>query len=693
MNRSPLLVIFAVLVTMMSVPAYGELITDHVVINEVDTNPFGDDSLAISEWVELYNPTDSDVDLSGWQIASTTVLKKTFTIPDGTIISPEKHLTLTYAKVWFTDSSESVELRNPSGDVVDKTPTISDLKNDFMSWQRSYDGHTDWEFSLGNAGGSNGKLMSSDSSSVVEVTLFTDKTNYNFDQTAIIQGTVSEKIFIEIPTFQAAPILISISGPDFQQSVSLYPDYYLNYETSLDLVQVLGISQGVYDVTVNYAGVSETTSFSVEPQIIETSEIMDSIFNIEVDQNEYFLKQSISLTGKTNEIIPYESMKFTLIDPNGDQIDSGSLFTVDGEFNTITSINSASPIFGQYVITAEYGEQSASTTFSLIENTVEVDTFDSSNEMIFTLDDFQYAENAYVQISGNLPNFDSNSDIYYQVVYLNFYSSNGKPIVFNSAILANSAGSQPVPFTSTAIPDNSGKFAVEVRIPSVIFPVGDYVVKANYGGLKATENFSVISEKSSGAETTTGEGNPNASIPGKSVVSEEKDAGGYVVSNVKTIIEKVNRITDDLISVHTQEKIIDDQSVNPRVLSGSMISISKDTQSTVNLQVSSESGICIIGQNSDCLISESTRKPGQIFEVVQVDGLNLNVRYSGSDVRLEKFSILPESSDEFLPNTNWNVEVIKDNEISRMYYKVTYKTNNENTCSECPSSFLSPFLQ
>jgi len=674
MKHVTLLVIFTVLVTMMSVPAYGELITDHVVINEVDTNPFGDDSLAISEWVELYNPTDSDVDLSGWQIASTTVLKKTFTIPDGTIISPEKHLTLTYAKVWFTDSSESVELRNPSGDVVDKTPTISDLKNDFMSWQRSYDGHTDWEFSLGNAGGSNGKLMSSDSSSVVEVTLFTDKTNYNFDQTAIIQGTVSEKIFVEIPTFQAAPILISISGPDFQQSVSLYPDYYLNYETSLDLVQVLGISQGVYDVTVNYAGVSETTSFSVEPQIIETSEIIDSIFNIEVDQNEYFLKQSISLTGKTNEIIPYESMKFTLIDPNGDQIDSGSLFTVDGEFNTITSINSASPIFGQYVITAEYGEQSASTKFSLIENTVEVDTFDYSNEMIFTLDDFQYAENAYLQISGSLPNFDSNSDIYYQVVYLNFYSSNGKPIVFNSAILSNSAGSQPVPFTSTAIPDTSGKFAVEVRIPSVIFPVGDYVVKANYGGLKATENFSVMSEKSSGAETTTGEGNPNASIPGKSVVSEEKDAGGYVVSSAKTIIEKINRISDNLISIETKEKIVEEQSVQPRVLSGSMVTPSKTNASKVNLQVSSESGVCIIGQHSDCLVSESTRKPGQIFEVIQLDGLSLNVRYSGPDVRLEKFSILPQSSEDFLPDTNWNVEVLKDDQVSRFYYKVTYKT-------------------
>jgi hypothetical protein len=110
------------------------------------------------------------------------------------------------------------------------------------------------------------------------------------------------------------------------------------------------------------------------------------------------------------------------------------------------------------------------------------------------------------------------------------------------------------------------------------------------------------------------------------------------------------------------------------VLSGSMITIDKNSQSNVNLQVKSESGICIIGQNSDCLVSESTRKPGQIFEVVQVDGLNFNVRYSGSDVRLEKFSILPESSDDFLPDVNWDVEVVKDNEISRFYYKVTYKT-------------------
>ena len=674
MNHTPLLVIFAVFITVISVPAYGELITDHVIINEVDTNPFGDDSLAISEWVEIYNPTDSDVDLSGWEIASTTVLKKTFTIPDGTVISPEKHLTFTYAKVWFTDSSESVELRNSSGDIVDNTPEISDLENDFMSWQRSYDGHSDWEFSLGNAGGSNGKFLSSEDSSVVEVTLSTDKISYNFDETVIIQGTVSEKIFVEIPTFQTSPILISISGPNFEQSVSLYPDYNLNYETSLDLVQIMGISEGTYDITVNYAGGSETTSFSVESEIIEAIEIMDSAFNISVNQNEYFLKQSISLTGTTDEIIPYESMKFTVIDPNGDQIDSGSLFTIDGEFDAILSINSAFPLFGEYLITAEYGENISSTTFSLIENIVESEDSTSSNEMIFTLDDFQYLENAYVHVSGILPNFDSDSDIYYNVVNLNFYTSDGKPITFTSAIMDNSDGAKQILFTATAVPDVSGTFAVDVRIPSVIFPVGDYVVKANYDGLKATEDFSVISDNDFAVEKTIGDGNPNTSIPGKPSSSEEKDAGGYIVTSVKTIIEKTNRISDNLISIETKDKIVEEQSVQPRVLSGSMITPSKTDISKVNLQVLSESGICIIGQNSDCLVSESTRKPGQIFEVIQVDGMSLNVRYSGPDVRLEKFSILPQSSEDFLPDTHWNVEVLKDDEVSRFYYKVTYKT-------------------
>jgi len=74
----------------------------------------------------------------------------------------------------------------------------------------------------------------------------------------------------------------------------------------------------------------------------------------------------------------------------------------------------------------------------------------------------------------------------------------------------------------------------------------------------------------------------------------------------------------------------------------------------------------------DCLISESTRKPGQIYEVVFIDGMYYNVRYSGPDVLLEKYTILPVDSDAFFPDSVWNVEVIKEEQSSRLYYKVTY---------------------
>ena len=676
MNHSILLILFAILISGISTSVYAQTISDNVVINEVDTNPFGDDSQSISEWVELYNPTDSDVDLSGWEIASTTVLKKTFTIPDNTIISPGGFLIFNYQKTWFTDVNESVELKTSAGNVIDKTPSITDLENDFSSWQRSYDGYSDWEFSLSSAGSSNGELLAPDTSSLIMLTTSSDKLIYNFDDTAIIQGTVSEYVFVEIPTFQAEPILINISGPNYEHTVSLYPDFNLNYETTLNLVQVLGFSEGNYVVSVNYAGVTTNTSFSLGSKIIQVDDDVNSVFSIQTDQNDYLLDQPILITGITSEIVPFESMKFTVIDPTGEQISTGNLFTVDGEFNTSILINFANPVYGDYVVTAEYSEHIASTMFTLIENIVEVEESIPSNVMILTLDDFEYTENDQMNISGTLPAFDSNSNIYYQVVYFNFYTSDGKPVSFVGMTedTSNKDGST-VLFTATAVPNSSGKFDVEVRIPSVIFPEGDYVVKANYGGLKASEKFSIVSEQNSESENTSiGSGNPNSSIPGKPSSNVEKDSGGYVVSTIKTIIEKVNRISDNLISINTQEKIINEQSVKPRVLSGSMVTISKNTQSDVNLQLSSESGICIIGQNSDCLVSESTRKPGQIFEVVQVDGLNFNVRYSGPDVRLEKFSILPESSDEFLPDTNWNVEVIKDNEVSRMYYKVTYKT-------------------
>jgi hypothetical protein len=672
-----LLLLSAVLIVGLTAPAYGQTLSENIVINEVDTNPPGDDSQLISEWVELYNPTSSDVDISGWQIASTTVLKKTLAIPDGTIISSGDFLTFTYEKIWFTDSNELIELKNSDNVLIDSTPLISDLQNDFSSWQRSYDGYDDWEFSLSSAGGSNGQFIETTDSSVVIITASSDKTSYVFDDTAIIQGSVSEKIYTEKPYFQTEPIQINISGQNYYQTISLYPDYNLNYQTSIDLVQVLGISEGTYNVTVTYAGISETISFSVGFETIGESEQIISSFFVETDKSEYVPGELISINGLASEIIPFESIEFTITDSIGTLISNGNLFPSDGAFSTNVFLSTVNPNYGVYTISVQYGDLIQLTSFNVVENISDSSLSDPlvSDSITLNLDQSQYLLNDYMTLYGDISNFDSDSDIYYQVVYFNFKASDGTIPTMNSAIMDKSEGSQQIEFTLTAIPDKTGAFSINARLPQVVFLEGDYSVKANYGGMVDVQHFSVISESSSDVDASSGSGNPNSSIPGKDSSNNEKfdDLYGRYVSNVQTIVEKVNRISDNLILISTQEKILNDYTSKPRVLSGSMITSPSD-QSDVNLQVMSESGICIVGQNFDCLVNDSTRKPGQIFEVVQVDGLNLNVRYSGPDVRLEKFSILPQSSDAFLPDTNWNVEVIKDDEVSRFYYKVTYKT-------------------
>jgi hypothetical protein len=624
-------------------PAYAQTISNNVVINEVDTNPNGDDSAGPFEWVEIYNPTNSDVDLSGWQIASTTVLKKTFTISDGTTISPGDFLTFTHHKVWFTDSNESVELQNADGVVIDKTPSVTDLQNNFLSWQRTYDGYSDWEFAIATAGGSNGKLIETSESSPTVVTVSSDESSYLFDDTAIISGTVSKRMYVEQPYFQTEPVLINISGPNYYQSVSLYPDTNLNYEMNLSLVQVLGINEGVYHVSVTYAGITAEDSFSVGHEIIQEQDQANATFSIQTEESEYFSGELITLTGTVSEIIPFESVQFTITDPNGAQFDSGNLFTTDGTFDTIISLPSIHLIYGTYVITAQYSEHAASTTFNVVEEVVE-EIAPVANSINFAIDNSEYLLDGSMTLSGTISNFDSSGNTYYQIVNLSFKSSDGSAPTFITAIMDSAEGALQKEFTLTAIPDSSGVFSVDARLVPGTFSIGDYTVQAKFGALYESKTFSIVSEKS----------NP--------------------ISHVKTIVEKTNRISDDLISINTQEKIIEEQSVKPRVLSGSMITMSKDAKSDVNLRVVSDSGICIIGQGDECLVSDSTRKPGQIFDVIDVDGLSLNVRYTGPDVRLEKFSILPESSDEFLPDTNWSVEVIKDDEISRFYYKVTYKT-------------------
>ncbi|MFQ5782026.1 MAG: lamin tail domain-containing protein [Nitrosopumilus sp.] len=1092
MNHNLSIVFSLFLLVGIIVPAYAQTNSANVVINEVDINPPGNDAASVSEWVELYNPTDSDVDLGGWKIASTTVLKKTMTVPDGTIIKPGQFLTYSYQSVWFTDSSESVELRDTTGVVVDKTPFLSDIQNDFTSWQRLYDGFdsdssSDWKFATSTAGSSNGKLVEPQATTELTVVLSTDKSSYLFGETAVIGGSVSKEVETVQPYFLPEPIIVHIFGPNFDKTISLYPDLNLNYETTLSLHQVLGINEGTYDVSVTYAGATANTSFSVGFEIIEQQQQQASSLSVITDKSQYIPGQFVSLLGSATEIIPFEGMKFTVTDSQGKVIYTGNLFPINGEFTTSVFITTVNPTYGTYVIDVEYFDKSASTTFEVVEdfkedvpislwadksaygigeevqisgrlNQVWIDTMDlkitqtKQSAVDFSESDAGFKIIDGVRIMGDgsftysftIPNnsnrlgdyrievskeIGSASTVIHVVTNPDEFVASNDPLtilsdkeVYDIGDKITLSGFVATPYTSssyktgssvnisishedgtpleilglkkgektrqdggvvvaydfTAIPETSGSYSVQVDVTSTVFSEGNYVVKAQYGDNTATKTFSILdplsvtdgailfldkevyglgetvhltgilppsgettveisitepdgtrsdsgasvenqrfswswntpiaekfqsskvdkderdvtksnfgiykikvatdtysknvffkvssdpendslsktplfvsTEKSlykageklkvvgnviareqgdeglvvpervtikvldgtfpykqihesfvypnqggdfsslfelpatifsegiysvtanyinKKAETTFSVANDfvfgidepvtlllstdkSEYYPGDTVVltgkpnkliylerfdvsvikkaETEITCGSFIcgihagpvtsirpgpsgsftyqytipdsVSSIgtyeatvdadfetqsikfnvvekpqtpklETMIEKENRIPEKIIHISTEEKTTDDVTVAPRVVSGSLITPSRGDESNVNIKVSTVTGTCIIGPDAACLVRESTRKQGQIYDVVEVDGINLKVRYSGSDVRLEKFSILPESSTAFLPDTNWNVEVLKDEQVSRFYYKVTYKT-------------------
>lgn len=130
-----------------------------VVINEVEQNPPGDD--AGNEWVELYNPTANAVDIRDWTVSTTAGRAVTVTISSGTRIASGGYYIVTYGSQWLDNEGESVVLRGSGGNEVDRTPSLTDTKNDGRSWQRYPNGQdtdsiSDWSFQTSTRGFSNG---------------------------------------------------------------------------------------------------------------------------------------------------------------------------------------------------------------------------------------------------------------------------------------------------------------------------------------------------------------------------------------------------------------------------------------------------------------------------------------------------------------------------------------------------------
>ena len=404
-------------------PAMGQaipFIADYVVINEIDINPVGDDYKSVTEWVELYNPTTGPVHIGGWKIVSNNVLKQALTITSGTIIDSKQYLLFSHERGWFRDVAAVIKLQNSDGDVVDQTPELTDTLNDYFSWQRIYDGHDsnsndDWKFAKSTTATFNSELPTQVEEELVGLIVSTDQTVYLWGQKATISGKVSERIFQEKPFFYSAPINIEIIGPaGFHENRNLYPDLNLKYSTELTLSKIQQMTEGTYDIFVEYAGSTAVTKFSIgTPSTIIQEKVVGDI-SIVSDKPSYIPGDHVVFTGYVLAIIPFEGMNYVIHDANGIVYVEGNLFpkeigagtsgtkggtyVVDptSQFRTSIFIDTAEPVYGIYTIDAEYGGLHAETLFEVVEDAKE------DKRISLTTDKEAYTLNDFVRISGRL---------------------------------------------------------------------------------------------------------------------------------------------------------------------------------------------------------------------------------------------------------------------------------------------------
>ena len=120
-----------------------------VIINEVELNPRGIDSYtSVTEWIELYNTSDSIVDVGGWSVSSSALSTRSsaIRIPGGIVIPAKGYLLVYSESPWLNDFNETVSLLDSNKRIVYQAGPFNDDYDDGSSWQTMPDGSDTWVF-------------------------------------------------------------------------------------------------------------------------------------------------------------------------------------------------------------------------------------------------------------------------------------------------------------------------------------------------------------------------------------------------------------------------------------------------------------------------------------------------------------------------------------------------------------------
>jgi hypothetical protein len=317
--------------------------------------------------------------------------------------------------------------------------------------------------------------------------------------------------------------------------------------------------------------------------------------------------------------------------------------SADGKFKTSLKLVTTAFKTGQYKISVKYYDAKVQTVFKVYNNfNVGVDT---PLVLLMTTDKEKYLPGETVKISGRTSKIISVFDVDVKI-------TKGAELISDTTVRFDQSGSFSHDYT---IPQNAN--------------LGNYTVKADTDFDTTTTMFEVVSELPAETVTqSTGE-SPTETTPSDTTEPTTETKQPKLTS--EKIFDTVNRVTGSSIPVVLKEKNVENKTFVPTGFDGSL-RVNVGDESSVNIKVIANDGTCLIGQDSDCKVTKSTREGNSLYKTVKIGDTNLKVRYSGAGVKLEKFTILPDDSNGMIPDGKWNVEIIKDNQISRFYYKISY---------------------
>jgi endonuclease YncB( thermonuclease family) len=126
---------------------------DSTLVNEIELNPSGNDNEE-GEWIELYNPTDVDINISNFEITP-SFQSPTIELPPDAVIEAGETYVIELDRPMLSNTGESLVLANATGDIHDRTPSLVDRSDDDRTWQRTPDGNNEWQFVENTQGNAN----------------------------------------------------------------------------------------------------------------------------------------------------------------------------------------------------------------------------------------------------------------------------------------------------------------------------------------------------------------------------------------------------------------------------------------------------------------------------------------------------------------------------------------------------------